>query len=231
MAVGGFPGLMGNRRRTVRAPINPMDKSTVVSIYPRYIREVKHTISPGIFEIQPGTYEKPTILVVGPSSWWREVSEEEPLLEIPNGSVQIADAIVKDFCNGLVGCNMTSSMPGLFWVPGEQTVKSIFEKFGPRIEKSRAQQNNFFSALVKMADSLWARTNGNPLVITDDMRVAAKHLNLTMKDWMHDFQMQEKVECPACKTPLKPDVVVCSTCRAVINPAKAKELGITFAAY
>jgi hypothetical protein len=228
MAVGGFPGIM-NRRRTVRAPINPMDKSTVVSIYPKHIKEVKPTIQPGVFVLEPGTYDNPFLLVVGSSSWWREVSEEEPLLEIPNGSIQVADAIVKDYCNGLVGCNMTSAMPGLFWIPGEHNIKDIQTKYRGKLEKAKTQQVNYYTALVRMADSLWARTNGNPLVITEDMRIAAKSLNLDMKDWMSDFRMAEKVACPACGTPIKFGVVVCSSCRAIVDPVKAKELGIHFA--
>ena len=109
-------------RRTIRAPVNPMDKSTVVSILPKQIYERKITIQPGVFEIKPGTFENPAILVVGPSSWWREVDIEQPLLEIPVSSIQVADSIVTDYCNGLLACNMDTLMPGLFYLPGEFTV-------------------------------------------------------------------------------------------------------------
>ena len=57
-----------SKRRTVRATPNPMDKSTVVSIYPKELNEIKPTIMPGRFRLEPGTYEKPSILVVGSSS-------------------------------------------------------------------------------------------------------------------------------------------------------------------
>ena len=71
LQVGEFPGLGNPNRRTIRAPINPLDKSTVVSILPKQISERKITIQPGIFEISPGSFDNPAILVVGPSSWWR----------------------------------------------------------------------------------------------------------------------------------------------------------------
>ena len=79
----GFAAFKQARKKTVRAPVNPMDKCTIISIYPKDIHERKLTVQPGEFHIPAGTPEKPSILVVGPSSWWRDVGEDEPLLEIP----------------------------------------------------------------------------------------------------------------------------------------------------
>ena len=84
--VGQFP----SHRMAMRAPVNPLDKSTVVSIFPREIHEIKHTLIPGEFYIPPGSYENPSILVVGPSSWWRDIDPDQPLIEIPVSSVLIA---------------------------------------------------------------------------------------------------------------------------------------------
>ena len=123
--VGEFPGLNQMHRRTIRAPVNPMDKSTIVSILPKFISERKATIQPGTFEITPGSFEKPALLVVGPSSWWREIDENQPLLEIPVSSIQVADSVVKDYCNGLLACNMSDMMPGLFYLPGEYNLDKL----------------------------------------------------------------------------------------------------------
>lgn len=214
--VGEFPGFEQLRRKTIRGPVNPLDKSTIVSIYPREIIETKHTIQPGRFIIQPGTFDAPAILVVGPSSWWREIDETQPLLEIPVSSIQIADSIVKDYCNGIFGCNMDSAVPGLFYVPGNYTVKDIKTNFTKELDKANSKQNNFWSELVKLADSLWARSNGNPLAISDDMRLAARSLNVhATKDWMKDFKMIEMVRCFACGSLKNPQYPVCATCRAV----------------
>src|SRR5258708_2992817 len=131
--VGGFPGIVASRRRTIAAPVNPLDKCTIVSIYPREIRETKPTIQPGKFHILAGSIKKPSILIVGPSSWWKEIDEEQPLLEIPNSSIQVADSIVKDYCNGLLGCNMGESMPGIFWVPGAWNLTQVKEKFSDKL--------------------------------------------------------------------------------------------------
>ena len=225
MPVGGFPGLVTNRRRTIRAPINPIDKSTVVSIFPKDVKETKVTITPNRFYIPAGSVDNPTLLVVGPSSWWKEVDEEQPLLEIPCGSNQVADAIVKDYCNGMLGSNMTNSMPGLFWLPGEISIIDLRTKHMIAFSNAIEKQKRYWLALVKFADTFWARTNGSPLSISDEMRMAARELGLaSSKEWMKDFTMLAKVNCKACGFQINPNYPVCSNCKMVIDPEKAKEL-------
>jgi hypothetical protein len=218
--VGQFP----THRRTIRGPVNPLDKSTIVSIFPKEIEERKPTIQPGIFKIPAGSYENPAILVVGPSSWWRDIDEEQPLLEIPVSSIQIADSVVKDYCNGILACNMDTHMPGMFYVPGSQqdskgvvdhkaTLEWIKKNFKAELDAAKVRQNNWYSLLLRLADSLWARSNGNPLAIADDMRLAAKELQQEgKKDWMKDFQMVDMVRCKACGTLKNPQFPVCAAC-------------------
>lgn len=228
--VGQFPGFRELNRRTVRAPVNPLDKSTVVSIFPKEIDERKWTIQPGRFQIQPGSFEHPSVLVVGPSSWWKELDEEQPLLEIPCSSIQVADSIVRDYCNGILASNMGDTMPGLFFVPGEFNADGIKRERRGQLNKALECQTNWYKVLIKIADAFWARTNGNPLSISDDMRLAAKELNLDSgKEWTKDTQTLELVRCVACGTLGNPLFPVCAVCKAVKDVAKAKELGITFA--
>lgn len=222
--VGAFPGINDWKRRTIRGPINPLDKSTIISILPKPIDETKHTIQPGRFMINPGSYENPSILVVGPSSWWREIDEEQPLLEIPVSSIQIADSVVKDYCNGIFACNMDTAMPGLFYVPGAkqnqkgephilETLEWVKKEYKSELEKALVRQKNWYAILIKAADSLWARSNGNPLAISDDMRLAAKEMNIQTKDWMKDFQMVDMVRCKACGSLKNPAYPICAACQ------------------
>lgn len=229
MQVGEFPGIAATTRRTIRAPVNPMDKTTVVSILPKWINERKATIQPGIFELPPGSFENPSVLVVGPSSWWREVDENQPLLEIPVSSIQIADSIVRDYCNGLLACNMADQMPGLFYVPGDFTAERMKKEHQPSLTLARERQKKWFLELVRIADILWSRSNGNPLAISDDARLACKQLNITNKPWLGDLQTAELIRCVACGALRNPAFPVCAQCKAIADPAKAKELGLTFA--
>lgn len=227
MSVIGIPGLDW-KRRTIRGPINPLDKATVVSIYPKEIHEKKCTIQPGEFHLPRASMKDPKILVVGPSSWWRDIDEDQPLLEIPVGAIQIADSVVRDYCNGILGCDMSESMPGLFYVPGAKTTTNdkgeiivntketlawIQTEFKGALLAAERKQNKWYEILVRLADSLWARSNGNPLAISDDMRLAARELNLTQtKDWMKDFQMVDMVRCKACGSLKNPQYPICAAC-------------------
>lgn len=239
--VGQFPLMSDFKRRTIKAPTNPLDKSTIVSVFPKHIIERKCTIQPGVFEIPPGSPENPSILVVGPSSWWKEIDENQPLLEIPHSSIVVADSIVKDYCNGLIACDMADNMPGLFFVPGckndpntglpsnKRTIEWIKEEHKDKLDAATAKQRNWYTALVRMADALWSRSNGNPLAISDDMKLAATSLGLMNKEWLKDSQIMELVRCQACGSLKNPLYPICSNCKAITDKDKAKELGLVFA--
>jgi len=228
--VGQFPLMSDLKRRTIRAPVNPMDLCTVVSIYPKRIKEVKPTIQPGVFEIEAGSHEKPSILVVGPSSWWKELDENQPLLEIPQSSIQIADSIVKDYINGIYGCDMGENVPGLFYVPGKWSVAEIKDKKKAELDEANRKQRNWFKYLVDAADAMWSRTNGNPLAIGDDMRMAARELNLaTAKEWTRDAEVHDLVRCKACGSLKNPLYPICPNCKSIDDPEKAAALGLKFA--
>lgn len=224
----GFSAFKQARRRTVRAPINPMDKCTIVSIFPKLIHERKITLTPGVFTIPSGTYEKPAILVVGPSSWWRDVGDDEPLLEITHSATVMADSIVKDYMTGLFGCNMIDTMPGIFWLPGEVSEVELKTRYKPQLEKAREAQTRFYQALVKSADALWARTNGNPLAIPEMAKMAAHELQLN-RDWLQQFVQPEISKCPACGSMRNPAYPICPTCKAIVDVDAAKKLNLKFA--
>lgn len=217
-------------RRTVRSPENPMDKSTVVSVYPRGFTEKKVTIQPGIFTVPAGSRKAPGILVVGTSSWWKEIDPDQPLLEISVSSIQVADSVVKDYCNGLLSSNMGDSMPGLFYVPGNWNVDEVLDRFTDQLDKAVTIQTKWYDNLVKMADILWARSNGNPLSISDDMRLAAQELQFTDKAWLKDFTTMQLENCPACGQLRDAQYPVCQHCHAIVNREQYEELGLTQAA-
>lgn len=228
MGVGGFPGLANPFRRTQRAMVNPLDKSTIISIFPRELDEFNPTIQPGRFIVPPGTFDKPSTLVVGPSSWFREIDEDQPLLEIPNSSIQIAEAVIRDYCTGLLGCDMNSRRPGLFFIPGEHKIKDLQKSHEHLFIAARVKQDAWYASLIDMADVLWARTSGNPLSVSGDMRLAASELSLE-KDWMKNQINTAKTRCVACGSLRNPTFPVCPNCKAVVDVEKAKELGLTFA--
>jgi hypothetical protein len=225
--VGEFPGLLSQmHRRTIRAPVNPMDKSTVVSILPKLIHERKATIQPGTFEIAPGSFERPSLLVVGSSSWWREIDENQPLLEIPVSSIQVADSIVQDYCNGLLACNMADMVPGLFYLPGEYTIEKLKKEHLAALLNAQIKQKKWYVELVRIADIMWSRTNGNPLAISEDARIACRELNIQNKPWLGDIQAMELIRCTGCGSLRNANYPICPTCKSVIDVEMANKLGI-----
>lgn len=226
--VGSFPGLQGLNRRTVRGPVNPMDKSTIVSIFPKVVRVEKITLIPGRWEIPAGSAENPTIFVIGPSSWFKELEPHEPLLEIPQGSNVIAESIVNDYCNGIFGCDMGSSKPGIFWVPGEHNIESIRKNHSLLLQQAVAGQAGYYRTMLRAADQLWAVANGNPLVINEEMRMAAKYLGQEDKDWMKDHTNVGMTRCFACGSMKNPQYAVCATCN-IIDP-QHPQAGVVLAA-
>ncbi len=211
-----------------RLPKNPSDKCTIVSIYPRHIVEIKHTIEPGRFELDPGSFEEPAILVVGSSSWWISRSGSQPNLEVPVFSTNIANAFVTDYCNGLLACDMVDKRPGLFFIEGNHSVIEIKTTYKDELKAADLKQRAWFLELVKLADSLWARSGGNPLAIADEARIAAKVLGMDDKPWLSDFQSAKMENCFACGSQKNPLFPVCPVCRA-IDPNNPASVGIKFA--
>lgn len=224
-------GEIFRRRRQVRGPVNQFDKSTVFSILPKDIREVKPTLDPGFFDIPMGYPDKPSRLVVGPSSWWREIDVEQPLLEIPVSSIQIAESVVRDYMNGILMCDMGEVRPGLFFINGEVSVDKLKIDHKDLLNQAIKRQENWFRALVKLADSLWARSQKNPLSISDDSRLAAKMLKIEDREWLMDFRMENAsmASCPACGTMRNNTFPVCSNCKTVVDVEKFTKLGLKFA--
>ena len=217
-----------NNRRLIRATKNPMDRSTIVSIFPKAIDEYKPTIEPGKFRVQAGTYDNPSILVIGSSSWWKDIDPDQPMMEMQRSSIEVANSIINDYSNSTVGSNMADCVPGLFFVLGERTVLEIKTKYKKVLDEAKVKQDNWYKVLVRLADSLWARTSGNPLAIMDEMRLAARELNFNDKPWLKDFHTAELVRCMACGGMRNAEYPICPTCKA-IDPKHPLAATIKFA--
>lgn len=211
--VGGFPNLKELNRRTIRGHINETDKSTIVSIWPKPIDFFNITLMPRTWHIDAGSDERPALLVVGSGSWWKDVHPDEPLIEIPVGSLSVAESLVKDYLNGVYGCDMDTKRPGLYFIPGKHDLASIYsEEHKPLLEMAIARQRSYYEGLILEADSLWARSNGNPLAIGGDMRQAATALGKLDLDWMANFTRSAQVRCFACGAFKSPDFPICQSC-------------------
>lgn len=230
-----FNSAFGGQIKINRLPKNPMDKCTIVSVYPKPIIQIKPTIFPGHFKIDGAKPDDFELLVVGASSWFKEMDPGQPYQEISVGSMLVANSFIRDYTNALLGAS-NGSAPGLFFLPGAYTKKSIVnaisddgKTFADMLKTAHERQRRWFTELVRLADIMWARTNGNPITINDDARMAAQILGLKDKPWMQDFNSLQKMDCKACGYLVNPMYPVCPNCKTIINEAKATELGLKFA--
>ena len=215
-----------SKRKLLRTAKNPMDKATIVSIYPKEIKEYKHTIQPGFFQIPAGSFEHPSILVVGASSWWRNMEEGMPMLEIPVSAVSVAESVIRDKVNAMLAASMATAMPGLFFLPGEKTIIQVMKDHKDLLELARNKQDRWFKLLMDMADALWATSQGNPLTISGEMRLAASQLNFKDRPWLKDHHTVTLVPCKFCGTLKNDTFPICANCKQVTDVVRAKELGL-----
>lgn len=210
-------GSMLESRRQIMSPKNPRDKATIVSIFPRDIaNEDKPTMTPGRFNIPAGSFEKPSITVIGPSSWWRDLDPDQPMIESVVAANVVADSIINDYQNGLLGCIPGVQGPGLFIINDEiGSHLTVITNYKNKLEEVREKQRKWYLELVNLADGLWARSNNNPLAIWDVMRMAARELGIENKDWLKNIQKAEMVRCFACGNLRDPNYPVCMSCKVV----------------
>lgn len=212
-------------RPIIRTMKNPLDKATIVSIFPREINDIKETIQPREFHLDAGTKEDPSLTIITPAAWVRDSGDERPLEEVYISSTALAQSVIVDYCNGLLGCAIGDKQPGLFFINGEVTKKQVLSEYKIKLAEAEIKQNNWYHTLVMLADSLWARGNGNPLIIWDIQRLAARSLGLESKPWLKDFQLVEFIKCFACGTLKDPKYPICLGCKTIdVNHPLAKEI-------
>lgn len=219
--------VMPDKRRAIRAPINPLDKSTIVSIYPRKIVEKKPTIFPGEFVIEPGTYEKPSLLVIGSSSWFRDIDPRQPIVEIACGSMEVANAVVTDYISSL-GHWSPDGKPGVFFIPGDIDLLKLKKDYKNLLDAAQERQKNWYNNLVTMGDALWSLANGNPRAVSEDVRFAAQELGIAKtKAWMGDFNTRQLESCPACGFMRHGHFPVCQNCHTIIDKVEFEKRGLS----
>lgn len=216
-------------RHQFKAPVNPLDKTTLVSIFPRKISAFNATIFPGEWHIPAGSVDKPGIITIGPSSWWKEMEEGMPDLEVPVSSLAVAHSIVRDYIIGLYVADMENASPGVFYIQGELSLIEVLKR-KDLLERAVAKQRRWYEELISAAGALWVQTQGNPKSVNEDMKLAAKELGKNDLPWMQaavDMTMQN---CPACGSIRNPNYPVCPNCKVVIDKDKAKALNLQFTA-
>ncbi len=217
------------KSKLVVSPKNPLDVSTIISMYPRGFTEKKQMM-PEWYHIPAGSYEVPSFVVVHGASSYLEMRDTQQTIEVPISSISVAESIIRDWMIGILEVQLGHAQPGVFFLPGEWKLDKLKkdEDATKIFERVNQMQRNWFLALVNLADSFWAKSNGNPNAISDLFRVAAEVIQIKGKPWMQNFQAVRMQNCPACGHMIMPGFPVCSNCKVVVDREVFDKLGLSF---
>jgi hypothetical protein len=204
------------------------DFCTIISVFPFPVTEVKPGIIGGRYHI-PAAPENDIIVYHVPSSSFNErLVGTDRSMKVPVVSDDIARSIVNDFSNSHVLAG-EDAKPGMMWVTGKLSVMEAKAKYKAEIETLRGIQHNWFINLAKAADSDWEQYHRSEL-ITSHQRYAAKILGITDRQWLMEYDNKVgTIECPACKTTVQKDAIVCATCKYILNKAEHEKIKTQFA--
>lgn len=226
-----------NKRVITLLPRNPMDKTTIVSIYPRNIVDDKPTLFPSRFVIPAAKDGEFSLLVIeGASYFLSSMIGNQPPTEVQVNSMMLAESILRD---SIPTMNLVtnSARPGVFSIPGGFNRISILNyvhpdgrKFKELLATAREWQMNYWTAVIDEADYFWSKSQGNPKTIPEDAKLAARIMGVEkQKPWMSNVVASELINCKACGELVNPIFPVCKHCHVIINEERAKELNIQFA--
>lgn len=191
---------------------------TLVSLLPRELSEEKVTLIPRFYGVPAAKNGELGILHIGDASFWQMLEAERggPIQQIVKAE-DVAKSIIMDFNNAQLEYRFEQAQPGLFFVEGKFDSDEIKVKFPELVTKYKVLQENWFKALVDLANSEFSRTR-QIRVVSDLQRMAA--IALGMKpEWLIDHQIRT-LTCPLCMTNLSPGAAICHVCKAIIDPAK-----------
>lgn len=194
--------------------------ATVISLVPFAIDETKPGMTPTRFYIDPAPEDSFTCLLVTGCRHGVYLDENRPVLVVPTAPEEVAEAICFDYKKGQLGIAIGTAEPGLFWVPGDfvekEKHKELQAVYAKEFAEARRLQNEWFKAMVALADDGWSRFKQRGM-ISYPQKVAAMRLKLE-REWLLDSEVTASLsECPACFEKVHPRAIVCRGCQAILN--------------
>jgi hypothetical protein len=197
---------------------------TVVSIVPRMIRQEFPGLIPPVYEIEASDGVTPVTYIVKSAMHFVYLDETRGSLRVIDSPNEVARAICQDFVNSQIGVSSDSvGRPGVFWVVGEVTPEEVLEEHRPRYDQALVLQHLWMTDLARMADNDWNRYRAHNVVSEFQIKIARMlGWNPEQHEWMIPERLPEV--CPACSSPVKSGLIICPTCRCILNPEEFKKL-------
>lgn len=197
-------------------------RSTVISIVPFPITEVKPGLFPNTFTIKPSRNNVPEVLHVGTCVHYVYIDGDRGSLQVRDSSAEVCKSIVEDYINSQLGIDL-ESYPGITWMPGEITREQFVIEWPEAFKDLKVAQHNWFKILCRIADTDWKRYQQHN-AISETQRIAAIAIGLDPKThmWMDQSapaDAPDSPRCPKCNSIVSPQQVVCLGCRFILNKA------------
>jgi hypothetical protein len=209
-----------------------LDRSicTLIGALPFKIAEQKPGLFPiSMYRMDAAKENEIKTLIVQEGFYFRYVGDGKHIEQYEKAEV-IANAIVNDYCNAQLGVDTShdepelNARPALIWVYGAHEMKDAVDLFQGEIILARQQQINWFKRLVAIADDDWNKYRQHKM-ISDLQRFAAQHLGYK-SDWTNiQSIMSQPVTCPACRSLISDEALICNICRTVIKPNEYAKMG------
>lgn len=189
---------------------------TMVSFVPFRVRTESPTVLPPVFELEPSDTITPVTGVVPSNAfYWYDPGMDRPKISTPVPELEFARGVVRDYKASQVALGADAE-PALFFVDGEFDPK----KHAVEVQEAIRKQKNWFALLVQQADVDYVAAKGNPFVVSDLARRAARLINVE-RQWL-DTDLQNP-QCPVCRANIHPLAVVCKSCNAILKPEEYKK--------
>jgi len=192
---------------------------------PIQLFEVKSGVIPPAYLIPASEGdEKPGILWVRPASFFTYIDADRGSLRSVALSDQVAKAICDDFASSQLGID-ENSRPGVTWFPGKLEAEEVLAAYPKEIAQVLDLHYNWYRAICFIADNDWNRYHHHNSV-SDIQRKAGTALGLSSleHEWLSISSAQGQTRCPACKSPLHPDAIVCGACKCIVDAERYKKL-------
>lgn len=192
-------------------------KSTVFSIVPFPITEVKPGLFPNTFSLPASKNNKPVALTIGTCIHYVYIDGDRGSLQVRDSSAEVAKSICEDYINSQLGIN-EGAYPGLAWLPGEITAEQFADQWPQTLAELKVAQRNWFGILCRIADTDWKRYQQHN-VISEFQRIAARDIGLKPEAhlWMDQAVPEAELTCPMCGSAHKPAQVICLGCKFILN--------------
>lgn len=207
-----------------------MSQTTIVNTLPIILRERKPGLVPSYFEVPAAPKGGISTLVIEDAFYLMLIpmaDDKVPPVRVPVVSENVARSIIEDYLGANVAVDMTvmddgrQAIPGVFALPGDLSAAFVTAKHADLVKKHIGNTRAWFERLVKMGDDEWFSTHQHR-GITDTQRVAVNFLGLE-REWGNTVFDVPNAVCPACKSNINPEAILCPNCKVIINAEKYKQ--------